>query len=162
MKPDIKVIKADYLDNTQAADIARLLNAYASDPMGGGKALPAEIQATLCQELAKLPHAFSMIAYVDGKAAGLANCFEVFSTFACKPIINIHDVVVLESFRGRGIGRMLLESIEAHARTRGCCKLTLEVLSGNRVAAGLYNRFGFNRYELDPAMGSAEFWQKPL
>ena len=51
---------------------------------------------------------------------------------------------------------------EAHARAIGCCKLTLEVLSGNMVATRAYLRFGFAQYALDPAVGHAMFMQKWL
>jgi len=44
----------------------------------------------------------------------------------------------------------------------GCCKLTLEVLSGNVGAQKAYRAAGYAPYELDPQMGSAQFWQKRL
>lgn len=159
---NIEVIQADYRDEKQAKEIALLLNAYASDPMGGGKPLSNEVQAKIALELSRLPHAFSVIAYVDSRPAGLANCFEMFSTFLCKPLVNIHDVVVLKEYRGQGLSHKLLEKIEQIAIERGCCKLTLEVLSGNTSAKASYERFGFKNYELDPAMGQALFWQKLL
>lgn len=56
---------------------------------------------------------------------------------------------------------MLLE-IESFARSLGCCKLTLEVLSGNFAAKKAYANVGFEGYELDPESGYAEFWQKKL
>ena len=46
------------------------------------------------------------------------------------------------------------------ARERGCCKVTLEVLSNNEKAKKAYTRFGFEPYVLDPAAGPAQFWQK--
>ena len=159
---NIDVIKADYRDEKQAQEIAFLLNAYASDPMGGGQPLTDDIQANIARELSRLPHAFSVIAYVDSRPAGLANCFEMFSTFLCKPLINIHDVVVLKQYRGMGLSHKLLEKIEQIAIERGCCKLTLEVLSGNTGAKVSYEKFGFKNYELDPALGQALFWQKLL
>ena len=159
---NIDVIKADYQDKKQAQEIALLLNAYASDPMGGGQPLTDDIQANIARELSRLPHAFSVIAYVDSRPAGLANCFEMFSTFLCKPLINIHDVVVLKQYRGMGLSHRLLEKIEQIAIERGCCKLTLEVLSGNTGAKVSYEKFGFKNYELDPALGQALFWQKLL
>ncbi|MBL4623205.1 MAG: GNAT family N-acetyltransferase [Immundisolibacteraceae bacterium] len=112
--------------------------------------------------MAKRPYAFTLIAYVDEVAAGLVNCFEQFSTFACKPLINIHDVVVLKQHRGRGISKRMLEQVEQIALEKDCCKLTLEVLTGNAVARSAYQGFGFSSYQLSPETGSAEFWQKLL
>ncbi|MBF8270138.1 MAG: histone acetyltransferase HPA2 [Gammaproteobacteria bacterium] len=159
---DIEVIQADYRDVAQAKEIAMLLNAYASDPMGGGRPLAGEILDKLADELARLPHAFSVIAYADSHPVGLANCFELFSTFLCRPLVNIHDMVVLREFRERGISRKILEKVEEIALQKGCCKLTLEVLSGNEAARLAYQKFGFSSYELDPTHGQALFWQKLL
>ncbi|WP_340677047.1 GNAT family N-acetyltransferase [Paraglaciecola sp.] len=158
----IEIVKADYKNDKHKTDIPALLNAYATDPMGGGKPLAEDVQRNLVNELAKLPHAFSVLAYVDGKAAGLVNCFEAFSTFACKPLINIHDVVVLDTYRGRGLSQLMLNKVEEMAVAKGCCKVTLEVLSNNTVAKSAYLKFGFAGYELDPQAGSALFWQKTL
>jgi len=36
------------------------------------------------------------------------------------------------------------------------------VLSGNEGAKRLYARAGFGAYALDPSLGDARFWQKPL
>lgn len=158
----IDLISADYLNKMHATDIRYLLDAYAADPMGGGKPLADEVKQNVVAELSKLPHAFSLLCYVDGSPAGLVNCFELFSTFACKPLVNIHDVIVLEGFRGLGLSQKLLQGVEAEAIRRGCCKVTLEVLSGNEAATNSYKKFGFSPYELDPKAGSALFWEKPL
>jgi ribosomal protein S18 acetylase RimI-like enzyme len=56
----------------------------------------------------------------------------------------------------------MLAEVEAIARERGACKLTLEVLQGNAPAIKLYERIGFAGYQLDPAMGQAQFLQKWL
>jgi len=157
-----KVVRAVYTDQRHAADISLLLNAYASDPLGGGKPLSDFVLSNLSSELAKLPHAFSLICYVSGKAAGLANCFDGFSTFTCKPLINIHDIVVVEEFRGLGISQLLLAEVEKMASEKGCGKITLEVLEENTIAKNAYRKFGFREYELDSSFGKAMFWQKEL
>jgi ribosomal protein S18 acetylase RimI-like enzyme len=110
--------------------------------------------------LSKLSYAFSIICYVNNKPAGLVNCFEAFSTFKCKPLINIHDVVVVNEFRGLGLSQPMLSKVEEIAKLKGCCKITLEVLEGNKVAQKSYIKFGFAGYELDPIMGKALFWQR--
>lgn len=104
----------------------------------------------------------SVLAYVDSEAVGLINCFEGFSTFACQPLLNIHDVVVSREFRGQGLSKLMFAKVEEIAREMGCCKLTLEVLAGNTVAQGAYRAVGFAGFELDPAMGQALFWEKKL
>ena len=159
---DIKIIKADYLNAEHAKQIAILMDSYALDPMGGGKPLAKEVRNNLSQELSKLPYAFSIISYVNDIPAGLVTCFELFSTLSCKPLINIHDVIVLPEFRGNSLSQKMLEKVEEIAVYRGCCKLTLEVLEGNQIARSSYTKFGFTDYTLDPKMGHALFWQKTL
>ncbi|MDP3165545.1 MAG: GNAT family N-acetyltransferase, partial [Hydrogenophaga sp.] len=60
------------------------------------------------------------------------------------------------------VGELMLAEVEAIARERGACKLTLEVLQGNTPAIKLYERIGFAGYQLDPTLGSAQFLQKWL
>ena len=157
---NIEVKIADYLNEQQAIDIGYLLDAYSQDQMGGSQPLSESVKSNLAYELSKLPHAFSIICYVNNKPAGLVNCFEAFSTFKCKPLINIHDVVVVSEFRGLGLSQQMLSKVEEIAKSKGCCKITLEVLEGNNVAKSSYIKFGFAGYELDPVMGKALFWQK--
>jgi GNAT superfamily N-acetyltransferase len=112
--------------------------------------------------LGKLGNCHAILAYVDEEPAGLLISFEGFSTFACKPLLNLHDIVVSGPFRGRGISKLLMNRSEEIARELGCCKMTLEVLSGNTVAQSAYAAFGFEGYQLDAEQGTALFWQKKI
>ncbi len=156
------IVQADYANVQQGKDIAVLMNAYAVDEMGGGEPLDSSALDNIPRELAKRPYAFSLLCYVEGKAVGLMTCFELFSTFTCKPLVNIHDFIILPEFRGRGLSQKMLKSVEEIALERGCCKLTLEVLSGNEIAKSSYRKFGFISYQLNASSGEALFWQKPL
>lgn len=158
----INVRLADYAQPADAAALVMLLDAYASDPAGGGEPLSDFAKAHLVPALAARPTAFSILALDGAQPVGLVNCIEGFSTFACRPLVNVHDVAVLASHRGRRIGELMLGLAEQIARERGACKLTLEVLSGNQGARKLYERIGFADYQLDPAMGHACFMQKWL
>ena len=96
----IKLTQINHKNKKQAQDLTYLLNQYAQDPMGGGKALPKEVLENLADELAK---------------------------------------------------------VEEIAKAKGCCKITLEVLSNNEVAKASYSKYGFKGYELDPKVGHAIF-----
>ncbi|MGC9185965.1 MAG: GNAT family N-acetyltransferase, partial [Thiomonas sp.] len=102
------------------------------------------------------------LALDDATPVALINCFEGFSTFMARPLVNVHDVYVEPAWRGQGLSRQLLQRVEEVACARGCGKLTLEVLDGNTAAIASYRRFGFETYALDPAFGRAQFWQKLL
>jgi len=158
----LQIKRVDYLNAHDAEALVFLLNAYAQDPMGGGEALKPDNAARLCKDLSSIAGAASFIAWLDDQPIGLINCFEGYSTFKAKPLLNVHDIAVLSAHRGQGVGQALLKAAEEHARNRGCCKLTLEVLSGNGPAMASYKRFGFAQYELDPTAGQAQFMQKWL
>jgi len=158
----IDIISADYHNPQHGADLVKLLDGYAHDPMGGGEGLCQYTKDNLIQQLQQRTDAFTVLCYVDGKAAGLINCFEMFSTFKCKPLVNIHDVTVGSEFRGLGLSQKMLDKVEQIALERGCCKLVLEILDGNQVAKNAYAKFGFAGYELDPQMGQAVFWEKAI
>ena len=167
MNPEpLQILQANYSNAVHAQAIVQLLDAYALDPAGGGQPLSDFAKQNLAQELAKRPLAFSVLAFDGAVPVGLVNCIEGFSTFACKPLVNVHDVVVLASHRGQRVGAQMLALCEQIAVQRGACKLTLEVLSGNHSAIKLYQRIGFAGYQLDPAKfaqwGSALFLQKWL
>lgn len=158
----LAVLQADYADPVHARALIDMLDAYALDPAGGGQGLSAHARDHLVAALAARPAAFSVLAFDGAQAVGLVNCIEGFSTFACKPLVNVHDLAVAASHRGRRVGEQMLQLVEHIARQRGACKLTLEVLSGNQSAHRLYTRLGFEAYQLDPAMGQAQFLQKWL
>lgn len=161
----LALYQADYANPQHMQALLDLLDGYARDPMGGAEPLSDFAKANLPQALAGRPHLFSVLAFDEaagGLPVGLINCVEGFSTFACQPLVNVHDVVVAASHRGRGVGEQMLALVEQLARGRGACKLTLEVLEGNKPAQKLYRRLGFENYQLDPAMGQAQFMQKWL
>ena len=158
----ITVRLADYRSDADARALVSLLDAYARDPAGGGEPLSDFAKTHLPAALAARSQAFSVLAFEGDVPVGLVNCIEGFSTFACSPLVNVHDVAVLASHRGRRIGELMMARVEVLARERGACKLTLEVLDGNRSAMTLYQRCGFAPYQLDPALGDARFLQKKL
>jgi len=157
----VVVRMADLRDPTDGAGIVTVLDSYASDLVGGGEPLSDAVRATLIDKLAAQPTALVLVAVDDERCVGIAICFFGFSTFAARPLLNIHDLAVLPTYRGQGIGRALLAAAEQHARERGCCKLTLEVLETNARARGLYRNVGFDDLTFGDS-GPARFLTKPL
>jgi ribosomal protein S18 acetylase RimI-like enzyme len=164
----INVRQMSYTKPVENTDFIALLDHYAKDKMGGGAPLADSVKTGLVTSLHARADAISLLAYYkeqddqQEQAVGLLNAFEAFSTLANKPLINIHDIVVKDGYRGKGVGQQLLAAIEKLASTRGCCKLTLEVLSGNELAKNSYRKYGFNSYMLDDSAGHALFWEKKL
>ena len=167
MSPVIQIIEADLASPEHAADIVAMVDAYASDPMGNDERLPADVLERLVPAMRAHPTTLVLLAYAEDEngnrsPVGIANCFVGFSTFAALPLINIHDLAVMPQARGQGIGRRLLAAVEAKARERGCCKVTLEVLENNRPAKTLYEAVGFEQAVYTGAAGGALFYAKKL
>jgi len=157
-----KYFIADYKNPEHAEMVVELLDGYAKDPMGGGEPLPAKVKSSLVSRLANFPGAFSVFCQLESEYVALANCLTGFSSFAAMPLINIHDFVVVTSARGQGLSQGLLAFVESEAQSRGCCKVTLEVLEGNVVAISAYKKFGFIPYSLDAETGDALLMHKKL
>jgi GNAT superfamily N-acetyltransferase len=158
----IAVVEADLSQADHQDATLRLLNAYAMDPMGDGKPLSERAQRDLIPGLREHPTTMVFLAYQGSEAVGLAICFRGFSTFAARPLVNIHDFFVMPATRGTGVGRRLLAAVERRAREIGCCKLTLEVQENNHRAQGVYAAAGFAQAVHVPAAGGARFLSKPL
>ncbi|PSB50953.1 GNAT family N-acetyltransferase [Chamaesiphon polymorphus] len=158
----IEIIEADLTVPEHALAVINLMDEYASDPMGGSSGLSDFAKNHLISELAKRKTSYVILAFVERKPAGLIICFERFSTFACQPLLNIHDAIVSLPYRGLGLSKLMLQCAEQIAIDLGCCKLTLEVLEHNYIAQKAYRSFGFDGYALDPKMGKALFWEKKL
>jgi len=161
MQP-VEIVEADLNRTDHQHAVVELIDAYAVDPMGNGKPLSAEVRRALIPGLQQHPTTVIFLAYQGGEAIGIAVCFSGFSTFAARPLINIHDLAVLPSHRGQGIGRRLLEEVERKARDMGCCKLTLEVQENNHRARRAYEAVGFAQAVYEESAGGSLFLSKPL
>jgi GNAT superfamily N-acetyltransferase len=72
--------------------------------------------------------------YADRKQVGFARVISDYATYAY-----IGDVFVLESFRGRGLGKWMMECIMQHPELQGLRRWSLVTRDGQ----GLYSQFGF-------------------
>jgi len=143
MAMNVEIREADFADPVHRAAIVDVLDSYSADPIGAGAPLAVDVRARLVDGLRDHPTALVLLAFADRRAVGIAVCFFGFSTFQARPLLNIHDLAVLPESRGSGVGRALLHAAEAHARRRGCGRLTLEVRDDNARARALYDSFGF-------------------
>jgi ribosomal protein S18 acetylase RimI-like enzyme len=158
----IRIVPLDLHCDDHCDALLRLLDEYARHPHGGGRGLSQTCRRTLIPGLRQRSDFIGLLAFMGDDAVGLLNGFEGFSTFNARPLLNIHDLMVSGPYRQRGIGQLLLAGAERIARERGYCKLTLEVLEHNQQARKAYCTFGFHGYALDPQLGQALFWEKPL
>ena len=154
---EIAIRDADLLDAGDARALVEIIDSYAREPGGQNAPLTADARDALAPGLRAHPAAFALLAWQGDVAVGAAVCVWGFSTFAGCPLLNVHDLAVRPGYRGRGVGRLLLEEIERRACARGSSKLTLEVHATNVGAMRLYRRFGFGPWD-EPTL----FVTKPL
>lgn len=145
------IVRCDFSIPAHCLAQIELLRHYMTDPMGNTPAHDAEGNSRLIAGLKNHPALLSLLACHNGQFVGLTNSFVNFSTFAARPFLNIHDVIVRPDLRGHGVGRKLLEENIRIAREVLCCsKITLEVRADNEIAQHLYQALGFD--DTRPAM----------
>lgn len=139
----IRVLQADLNNPDHQAAILAMTRMYACDEMGNGDPLPEVVMDRLISEFQQLPTTLIFLALNDDQPVGIATCFRGLSTFAARPLINIHDFAVHPEYRGQGVGKALMMAVEEKARELNCVKLTLEVQAYNQRAQQAYSAFGF-------------------
>src|SRR6266480_611035 len=112
----IRIVEADLSLPAHQEAVLAMVDAYSRDAMGDGKPLDEDVRAQLIPGLRRHPTTLIFLAFNRDQPLGAAVCFIGFSTFAAKPLINIHDFLVLPTSRGKGIGRRLLEAVETKAK----------------------------------------------
>ena len=74
-------------------------------------------------------------AYLEGQLAGFGRVVSDFATFAY-----VGDVFVLDEFRGRGLGKMLMQAMVDHPSLQGLRRWVLATKDAHR----LYERYEFS------------------
>lgn len=64
--------------------------------------------------------------------------------FTGKPHAHIEVLTVLDSARGKGVARSLIEAAEGWAGGRGYANVTLNVFANNTRASRVYDRLGYS------------------
>lgn len=88
------------------------------------------------------PVAEVVLAEADGRPVGFALFFPNFSTFLGRPGLYLEDLYVSPEYRGRGVGRRLLQHLAQLALARGWGRMDWSVLDWNEPAVGFYQRLG--------------------
>ena len=88
------------------------------------------------------PHAYAVIARIDGEAVGFMIWFSTYSTFLSRPGIYLEDLFVLPEWRGKGVGKALLRHLARIAVDRRCGRIEWSVLDWNETAIRFYRGIG--------------------
>jgi ribosomal protein S18 acetylase RimI-like enzyme len=155
---DMVTIEEVNFDNeSHCKSFIDLMNHYMTDAMGSYPPHDEVSARRLIEGMKKHPGRLCCFAILDGEPVGLVNCFTGFGTFAAKPFYNVHDIIVYSTFRGRGVGRKLLDYVIKKAEEQDFGKVTLEVREDNTNARHLYESLGFK--DDKPPMN---FWTRKI
>jgi ribosomal protein S18 acetylase RimI-like enzyme len=143
----VEILPLDFSEPAHCAALVSLMNEYITDRMGGGKPYDEDQKIRLVNGLKRHPSKLVLLARSGNHYIGLVTCFINFATFTVKPFINIHDVIVTEAWRDKGVGRRMLEKVIEKAAEMDCSKVTLEVREDNLNARHLYQMLGFEDAE---------------
>ena len=85
---------------------------------------------------------------VDGASetvVGFAQLYPSFSSLSLRPAWILNDLFIVPGYRGRGVGRRLVEASAAEAFRAGAVSLALETEVTNATALAFYESMGFVR-----------------
>lgn len=83
------------------------------------------------------------VAEADSKIIGMSLYYFRYSTWKGKRLY-MEDIVVTESMRGNGIGKILFDATVTAAKQTGCTGMLWQVLDWNTSAVGFYRKYGTN------------------
>jgi ribosomal protein S18 acetylase RimI-like enzyme len=114
--------------------------------LAGGDQTPARYASFIGSQLDE-PDAVVLVAESDGKVIGYAyGSVEGYDYMSLRgPAGVLQDIIVDPASRGRGIGRLLLNSILEKLKSRGVPRVVLSTAEGNAAAQNLFASAGFRR-----------------
>jgi ribosomal protein S18 acetylase RimI-like enzyme len=93
---------------------------------------------------------FCDLVEVDGVVCGLVHSIDHRSCWFDKPVCYLQDLFVDPAYRGRHLGRALIEHVYAQAKSRGLARVHWLTHESNTEAMKLYDRIadkpGFVQY----------------
>ena len=134
----MEIRRATRADVGTILNFIRALAVYERAP----DAVVATEQDLLRDGFGEQPYYSCLIAEEDGAPAGFAFYFFDYSTWLGRPGIYLEDIFVHPEFRGRGIGKALLQRVAAIAVEKRCGRLKWQVLDWNTPAIDFYRAMG--------------------
>lgn len=116
-----------------------------------GAAVPAEVTARTWKRILDPDSAvMCLVAEVEGKVCGFANCVVHENTWESQPVCYLEDLYVAPAARGHGVGRGFIEWLRNAMRAEGWARVYWMTHQDNARARQLYDGFtqadGFVRY----------------
>lgn len=78
----------------------------------------------------------------DGKHCGYVITFHSYSSFLAKPTLYLEDIYIQPEYRGKGIGKSIMNMLVHNALEQGCGRMEWVVLDWNTSAQEFYHGLG--------------------
>lgn len=100
----------------------------------------------------------AIVAEDNGFIAGFAIYYTRYSTWKGRRLY-LEDFIVTESYRGRGIGKLLFETVLQHAKDKNFNGMNWQVLDWNEPAINFYKKY---HADLDPEWLNGSFTKEQI
>jgi len=126
-------------------DLPVVLSLYAG--MDGGSHIPVDEAEAIFDQMRAYPDFRLYVAELEGRVVGTFTLLviRIINHMGANSAL-VESVVVDESLRGRGIGRIMMEFARERCRERGCYKMALSSNLVRERAHAFYEGLGFERH----------------
>jgi ribosomal protein S18 acetylase RimI-like enzyme len=118
-----------------AAAIVRLVRELAADE-------ESNLTEAYVAEHLSFPGCGVLLAEADGKVGGLLAYSIRSDLYHASPTCLIEELIVQETYRGRGMGGALVEELFKRARMQGCAEVSVTTMPDNHRAIKFYRSHG--------------------
>lgn len=133
---EIKIRRAIKEDCPQLMELVKELADY--------EKAPEEVTVSLSHfeesGFGKNPVWWALVAEVSGKVVGFALYYVRYSTWKGQAMY-LEDLVITESMRGKGVGKVLFDRLIEEARQKGFNRVIWQVLDWNEPAINFYKKY---------------------
>ena len=126
-------------DCPQLMDLIKELAIYEKEP----DAVTVSMEHFVDSGFGANPVWWAVVAEVDGKVVGCALYYIRYSTWKGQRMY-LEDLIVNEAWRGKGIGKALLDELIQIAKDKGYSGIMWQVLDWNEPAINFYKKYNAN------------------
>ncbi len=134
---EIKIRRALREDCARMMELVKELAAFEKEP----DAVVATLEHFTESGFGPNPVWWGFVADVDGKVEGFANYYIRYSTWKGQRLY-LEDLVVTEAMRGKGVGKMLFDTLLEETRQKNFSGMVWQVLDWNEPAINFYKKYG--------------------
>lgn len=152
---DISIREATHKDSSILKDFLKLMVEEMAS-VGGyavskDQAVWTQIEHEIRDNISREDHVYLVVFPSDQPESSVgfaaAQVENVEPIFEPRRLLHVSALYVLRSYRGKGIGKLLLQALFDWGRGQGCAEAELNTLVGN-PARSLYETMGFAEFEI--------------